>query len=154
MKRHLVLAIAALSVATAVWAADLETGNVVSIDPVANTFTIETDGGSRIAFHTTATATRMTRDEIVISLGDLTAGTRVRVTADDAVGTEPRHASRVELIDTEPTDVSDTSADDQSDGSQLASNDRLPSTASPLPLIGLLGSGGMLAGLILRKLRR
>ncbi len=151
MKKHLVLAIAALSIATSAWAAD-ETGKVVSTDPIANTFTIQTDAGNRIDFHTTSTSTRMMRDQTVVGLVDLVAGTRVRVTADEAVGAAPRHASEVEIIDV-AAERADVSAD-QADANRLASNDRLPNTASPLPLIALIGSGSLLAGFGLRKLRR
>ena len=151
MKKHLVLAIAALSIATSAWAA-IDTGEVISTDPVANTFTIQTDAGNRIVFHTASDTTRMMRDQTVVALADLANGTRVRVTADEAIGTAPRHASQVELIDVDAAQA-DLRAD-QAEADRLAMNDRLPATASPLPLIALLGSGSMLAGLALRKLRR
>ena len=162
MKKHLVLAIAALSIATSAWAA-METGEVIATDSGANTFTIQTDSGNRIVFHTASDTTRMMRDQTVVALADLANGTRVRVTADEAIGTAPRHASNVEFIDVdaEPADLAANQAEadrqariDQAEADRLAMNDRLPATASPLPLIALLGSGSMLAGLALRKLRR
>jgi hypothetical protein len=186
MRTHLVLALAALT-ATASFAAEQETGNVVAHDAQQSTFTIETDTGNRIAFQTAAT-TRVTRDNAVVAVRDLVTGTRVRVTADEAVGTAPRLASRVEVmeeasapgagsatsgVDNTQTDTSgatdsttarddDTMNDnaidndrvDSAEDGRMASNDQLPRTATALPLIALLGSGALLAGLTVRSVRR
>jgi hypothetical protein len=47
----------------------------------------------------------------------------------------------------------DVDVDTDDDAARMARADRLPSTASPLPLFGLLGAGAVAAGLLVRKFR-
>lgn len=181
MIKHFVLAVAALLLATAAWAADQETGKVISVDAAANTFTIQTDGGDRIVYRTEG-STRMLRDGAAVQIGDLAVGTRVEVTAPEAEGMAPRTASQVDLVAAADVpgagarmggeaavgaeagragvranadvDVDAGGGAPPREETRTAQANRLPSTASPLPLLGLLGASGVTAGLFLRRLRR
>ena len=202
MRKHLVLSVAAaLLVASAAWAAE-ETGTITSVDPSANTFTIQTEDGERIVFRAEA-STRMTRDGSTVQLSDLEVGNRVQVTAEEAEGAAQRMATEVELVSSAgeagargeagmqagesgagagvgaSAEVGDTrmggeagvgarageggmgaqaqadvDIDTDDDDARMARADRLPGTASPLPLIGLLGAGSVALGLLVRRIRR
>jgi len=202
MKKHLVLSVAAaLLVASAAWAAE-ETGTITSVDPSANTFTIQTEDGERITFRA-ETSTRMTRDGNTVQLSDLQVGNRVEVTAEEAEGAAQRMATEVELVSSAgeagasgeagmqagesgaaagagaSAEVGDTrmggeagvgarageggmgaqaqadvDVDTDDDDARMARADRLPGTASPLPLIGLLGAGSVALGWLVRRIRR
>jgi hypothetical protein len=171
MRKHIGLCAAALLLAGAAWAADEETGKVVSIDAAAGTFTLETDDGDRIAYRTEP-STRLQRDGTTVQLGDVDLGARVEVTAPEAEGTAPRMASEIELVDatdagTRMGGEAEVAAEagprgagvradadvDVDDDDRLARSE-LPRTAGPLPLIGLLGVSAVVAGLLIRRLRR
>lgn len=152
MRKYFVLCVAALLlVATAAFAAEEETGRIVSIDPVAGTFSIETDDGDRILYRAEP-STRMMRGGATVELGDLAVGTRVTVSAAEAEGSGPRLASQVTFAAADADDAG-TRTTGQT-GDPEASGERLPSTASPLPLIALLGAGAVAAALLFRRMRR
>jgi hypothetical protein len=150
MRKHFVLWVAALLLATAAFAAEQEAGQVVAIDPAAGTFTVKTDDGDHIIYRTEP-STRLMRSGTTVELGDVAVGARVTVTAPEAEGNAPRLASQAEFVavdaDAAAQPRADTGADDRM-------GERLPGTASPLPLIALVGAGAMVAGLVVRRLRR
>lgn len=159
--------------------ADMEhSGRIVQIDAADQTFTIETQDGERSVFRVDSTATRLERDGEPFAMGDLEVGDRVTVyVPDDASGTEPV-AARVAVTDDtvpatppaaeprEPRSMSDRTnpaddepqrvaqADPMRDSDDTGRADRLPSTAGPLPLVGLAGAVALAAGLLARRLRR
>jgi hypothetical protein len=151
MRKHFVLWVAALLLATAAFAAEQEVGQVVAIDPAAGTFTVKTDDGDHILYRTEP-STRLMRSGATVELGDVSVGARVTVTAPEGEGDAPRLASNAEFVAADAdAAVAQPSADTEADDRM---SDRLPGTASPLPLIALVGAGAMVAGLVVRRLRR
>jgi hypothetical protein len=172
MKRQLVYALAGVLLATSARAAESEMGTIVAADPARNTFTIQTNDGERILYRSD-TATRMMRDGATVRMSDLAVGTQVEVTAPETGGTEPRMASRIEIVaaghlnrrsdagermdpdmetDAERRDREDRESGMRSD--RMARSDRLPRTAGFLPFLGMLGAAGVLTGLLLRSTRK
>jgi hypothetical protein len=148
MKKHVVLWVAALLLATAAFAAEQEAGEVVAIDPAAGTFTVRTHEGDHIIYRT-GPSTRLMRSGATVELGDVAIGTRVTVTAPEVEGGAPRVASEAEFVaaDAAMQPAANTEPDARTD-------ERLPGTASPLPAIALVGAGAMAAALLVRRLRR
>jgi hypothetical protein len=105
-----------------------------------------------------------------IDLGQVDIGDQVQVSAPDPASAgevRERIASRVEVESAAGTAAADRAddpmarADDpetrrmaQADRSDDAESRRLPSTASPLPMIGVVGMAAAGAGLLLRRMRR
>jgi hypothetical protein len=183
MRKHFVLGVAALLLATGAQAAE-RAGKVASVDASANTFTLQMDDGQRIVYKTSP-STRVTTEGASMDFADLAVGTRVEVTAPDVQDPALRIASGIEVVDAGATagttrpgedaaarseserqdrmaqaerDREDRMAQADPDADEadrrMARADRLPDTASGLPLAGLLGAGLTLAGLSIRAFRR
>jgi hypothetical protein len=145
--------------------ADTQSGRIVGKDATARTLTIETDGGDRFAYRVDST-TQLTRNGNRIDLGGLQVGDRVEVTSDmQANADDPaaRMASRVEVqaapagtaaAPGDADDMNTRTAQADLDRDDRVAERRLPSTASPLPLIGLAGLVSAAGGLALRRTRR
>ena len=149
MKRSLVLILATLLVSAmgVALAADIDvSGKVISSTP--STLVIETDAGEQMTF-------------LVDSGSDIpatmTPGDRVNIAySTNDVG--KYHATTVTMTSARSTDrsVTYTESDRNADRSRTAMNDddHLPRTASPLPLIALIGALSVGAGLGLRVVTR
>lgn len=181
MKRALLLMMGgaiALLVGTAAGAATTS-GKVVATDALTSAITIQTDDGRRFLF-TRNDATKIEQNGMGVALGDLRKDSRVTVTTEQ-VPTDPlipMLATRVqvdEMVVTAPAPTSESSARVESAGTDGGrpirtaqvesaetphaaetpqSAERLPRTATPLPLIALLGAGFLASGLVLRLRRR
>jgi hypothetical protein len=94
------------------------------------------------------------RVELVQNEGE--AGTSGRVGASGEVGDTRVRGDAAVGAQANPPAVSargDLDVDRDDDDRLARSDPRLPSTASPLPLIGLLGAGTLAAGVLIRRLR-
>ena len=181
MRKSLALVLGAclaLLIAAGVSAEMERTGRIVQIDAAGQTFTIETQEGEQHVFRVDSSDTRLERDGEPFAMGDLEVGDRVTVyVPDDATGAEPVAARVAVTEDTvpatppaaeprEPRSMSDRTdpaddepqrvaqADPMRDSDDRDRADRLPSTAGPIPLIGLAGAVALAAGLLARRLRR
>jgi LPXTG-motif cell wall-anchored protein len=157
----------ALFVASPGLADESHTGAVVAVDATADTFTIQTDAGERIEYGLGGGASIRMNDDRVVRLNELREGQRVTVTSSEAgMG---RVASQVRVLGAAGTgdrDVADDfpanppqanppqvrGDDDLDDEERLP--DRLPQTASPLPLLAALGVSSLAMGGMLRWRRR
>lgn len=160
----------ALLIGTSAYAATTS-GAVVTTDALTNTITIQTEDGRRFLFTRNAD-TKIEQEGVGIALGDIRKDSRVTVTTEQAP-TDPQIpmlASRVQVdemaVATAPTSASVESAD-MGDGApvqtaQVESADaersaaRLPRTATPLPLLTVVGTALLGSGLLfgLRRQRR
>ncbi len=154
-------------------------GRVVATDALRSAITIQTDDGRRFLF-TRNDATKIEQKGIDVALGDLRKDSRVTVTTEQAPTDPlvPMLATRVqvdEMAVASPAPASESATDTArvesagKDGglpnrtAQVQSADydasqrpaeRLPKTATPLPLIALFGAGFLASGLVLRMQRR
>jgi hypothetical protein len=146
--------------------ADMQSGEVVGKDTTRKTLTIETDAGTRYVYRVDET-TQLMQEGDRIDLGQVDIGDRVQVSAPDpasAAEVRERIASRVEVQSAAGTAAADRADDpmaraDDPETRRMAQADdaesrRLPSTASPLPMIGVVGMAAAGAGLLLRRMRR
>jgi hypothetical protein len=111
------------------------TGTVVSVSD--NTLVITSDDGRRVSFN---------RDATSIFPTNLAAGQRVRVEYDEEAG-GAFHVTDVTLLSTTGTGRTNVDTDTGYRGD-------MPTTASPFPLLGLLGVVALGAGLSARGLSR
>lgn len=181
MKRALLLMTGgaiALLVGTAANAATTS-GKVVATDVLTNAITVETDDGTRFLF-TRTDATKIEQKGVDVALGDIRKDSRVTVTTEQTP-TDPlipmfaTHVQVDEMAVAAPTPASEAppgTARVESAGAnggqpnrtaqvQSAEYDeaqrpaeRLPTTATPLALIAVLGAGSLASGLVLRLRRR
>lgn len=154
-------------------------GKVVATDELTSAITIQTDDGTRLIFATND-ATKIEQKGVEVSLGDLRNDSRVTVTTEQ-VPTDPlipMNATRVEVDET-PIAASVPASESPADTARVESAgkdggrpvhtaqvqsatygeaerpaERLPRTATPLPLIAVLGAGMLACGLVLRERRR
>ena len=176
MKRALLLMTSgaiALLVGTGVNAATM-TGKVVGTDSLTNAITIQTDDGTRFVF-TRNDATKIEHKGVAVGLGDIPQNSRVTVTTEQAPTDPmvPTLATRVDVdemaVAAAPSESVDTTAHVESAGADggkpmrtaevrsadtAPTSERLPRTATPLPLIAVLGAGSLASGLVLRLRRR
>ena len=173
MKRMIFAAVsAALLFGTGVAGAETLTGKVLSKDGTGNTVTIQTDGGQEVKLRTSDATIRS--EGMDIGLDRLQVGDRVRVEAGAAsaeAGTE-RVATSVEVMTvaaaaeemrTQATDPTrepapiGTARSVETDEPSATGEDRrlarLPDTAGPFPVIGLLGLVAVAGGVALRRTR-
>ncbi len=151
-------------------------GKVVATDALTRAITIETDDGRRFPF-TMNDATKIEHKGVNVALGDLREDSRVTVTTEQTP-TDPRIAMLATRVQVEemavaaPATPSESSVRVESAGAdgdrpvhtaQVQSADydqpqrpaeRLPKTATPLPLVAVLGAGFLATGLVLGMLRR
>jgi LPXTG-motif cell wall-anchored protein len=156
----------ALLVASPGLADESRTGTVVGVDATAGTFTIQADTGERIEYALGGGASIRMNDDRVARLNELREGQRVTVTSsEEGMG---RVASQVRVLaaeGSEDRDVADdfpanppqadpprVRGDDRDDEERLP--DRLPQTASPLPLLAALGVSSLAMSGMLRWRRR
>jgi LPXTG-motif cell wall-anchored protein len=155
----------ALFVASPGLADESHTGTVVAVDATAGTFTIQADTGERIEYGLGGGASIRMNDDRVARLSELREGQRVTVaSSEEGMG---RVASQVRVLGAEGTEGRNV-ADDfpanppQADPPRVRSDDpddeslpdRLPQTASPLPLLAALGASSLAMGGMLRWRRR
>jgi hypothetical protein len=159
-RNGLLAALGGLLIALAAPAAQADTGKVTAIDTEQKTFTIETDAGQKVTFHVDD-QTAIEADGRGVRLADLALGTRVEVTAEDVAGSGQRAARTVEVHDAAGVPAATPVASDpDARGEDPAMRDaapgevaaaRLPDTASPVHLIGLLGCLSLVLGLALLR---
>ena len=144
----------ALAAAPVARAQDNTTAQVVTDENVSGV--IVSTAGDQVVI-TTDAGTRMVFDrDATLVLPTVSVGDRVTVTYRTV---EPDHfaANRVVLVtvpSTTTTTTTTTTPDNtySSTSSSTYNNDNLPATAGPLPLVGLLGSLSVGAGVALRHL--
>jgi len=181
MKRALLLMMGgavALLVGTAA-SAVTTSGKIVATDARTSAITIKTDDGRRLPF-TMNDATKIEHKGVNVALGDLGEDSRVTVTTEQtpADPLTPMLATRVQVEEmavaapvsdaesaTDTARVESAGADGDRPGhtAQVHSADydesqrpaeRLPKTATPLPLLAVLGAGFLATGLVLGMRRR
>lgn len=168
----------ALLVGTAANAATTS-GKVVATDALTNTMTIQTDDGRRFLF-TRNDATKIEQAELDVAPGDLRMDSRITVTTEQAPTDPliPMLVSRVQVDEMAvaasapaselaagtarvesagkdgglPTRTAQVQSAEYDEAQRPAG--RLPKTATPLPLIAVLGAGLLASGLVLRLWRR
>ena len=143
LAKALTTGLALAFLATAAQAATT-TGVVVSTDTSTNVMTIRTDDGRTISFERND-ATTIELAGATMQFGDLEPGARITVTSDQAPSdtTARQIATRVEIAE----------VDAEAPRVVAANAERLPATATPLPLLTLAAIGSILAGLGLRMRR-
>ena len=142
----------ALFVASPGLADESHTGTVMAVDAARGTFTIRTDTGDRVEYGLRSDASIRMNDDRVAQLSEL-AGQRVTVTSSEE-GTG-RVANQVRVLgaeDAERTDMAPAADTDPDDEDRFPN--RLPQTASPLPLLAALGAASLATGGMLRWRRR
>lgn len=112
------------------------TGRVTSVDLSGNRATIDTPSGSQT--FELGTNTRILARDGSTDLSSIRTGDRVRV----QLASDARTADRIEFV-----------TDTATEGTMTAERRELPRTASPLPLLGLIGLGMIGAALALRARR-
>jgi hypothetical protein len=158
------LSVAALALAVAVFAqtALTVTGTVVSSSPTQ--VVIKTDDGRQMTFavdaQSTVPAGLAEGNPVTVSYHDMGAGTfhAASVTVSSA-GTpsttaNPPATDTSTYANTTRTTAPAAQEPMESAGAKTRTTRRMPSTASPLPLIGLAGLLSLTAGLGLRAVRR
>jgi LPXTG-motif cell wall-anchored protein len=154
-------AVIALFVASPGFADESHTGTVMAADAARGTFTIRTDTGDRIEYGLRGDASIRMNDDRVAQLSELRAGQRVTVTSSEegtgrvanqvrVLGAED--AERTGAEDAERTDMAPAADTDPDDEDRFPN--RLPQTASPLPLLAALGAASLATGGLLRWRRR
>ena len=149
LTRALVAGIALAFLSTAAYAA-MTTGVVVSTDDSTNIVTIRTEDGRQLSFLKND-ATTFDPAGTAASFAELEAGDRITVTSDQAPSDPAVQLTATRLRIDAPIDVA---ANVTSDDSALEMPTRLPSTATPLPLLAIAAMGSLLAGIGLRLRRR
>jgi len=155
LTRAMVTGIALAFLSTAGYAATT-TGVVVSTDSSTNVVTIRTEDGRQFSFLRND-ATTFDPAGAAASFADLEPGTRVTVTSDQAPSDPTVQLTATQLriderVAEAPIAVAANDTMDESTNEKMAS--RLPSTATPLPLVALAAVGSILAGIGLRLRRR
>jgi hypothetical protein len=149
LTRALVAGIALAFLATAAYAATT-TGVVVSTDDSTNVVTIRTEDGRQLSFLKND-ATTFDPAGTAASFADLEPGDRITVTSDLAPSDPAVQLTATQLRIDAPIAVA---ANDTTGDSEMETASRLPSTATPLPLVALAAVGSILAGIGLRLRRR
>jgi LPXTG-motif cell wall-anchored protein len=154
-------------------------GKVVATDGLTSAITIETDDGKRFPF-TMNDTTKIEHEGVNVALGDLREDSRVTVTTEQTP-VDPLTAMLATRVQVEAMAIAAPVSDGESaagtvrvesagaDGdrpghtAQVQSADydqsqrraeRLPKTATPLPLIAVFGAGLLACGLVLGMWRR
>ncbi len=160
----LLLSVAALALAVAVFAqtAVTVTGTVVSSSPTQ--VVIKTDDGRQMTFNVDAQSTvpagLAAGNPVTVSYHDMGGGTlhAATVTVSSAgtpsTTTNPPATTNDTYANTTRTTAPAAPEPMESAGAKTRTTRRMPSTASPLPLIGLAGLLSLTAGLGLRAVRR
>ena len=160
----LLLSVAALALAVAVFAqtAVTVTGTVVSSSPTQ--VVIKTDDGRQMTFNVDAQSTvpagLAAGNPVTVSYHDMGGGTlhAATVTVSSAgtpsTTTNPPATTNDTYANTTRTTAPAGQEPMESAGAKTRTTRRMPSTASPLPLIGLAGLLSLTAGLGLRAVRR
>jgi len=153
LTKALMMGIALALLATAANAVTT-TGVVVSTDASTNVLTIRTDDGRQLSFLRND-ATSFDPIAAGARFGDLREGAKITVTTDQTPSdpTVQLTATRLQIDETVAEAPLAVAANDASDESEMASANRLPSTATPLPLVALAAAGSILAGIGLRSRR-
>lgn len=145
LTRALVTGIALAFLATAAYAATT-TGVVVSTDDSTNVVTIRTEDGRQFSFLKND-ATTFDPAGTAASFAELEAGDRITVTSEMAPSDPSVQLTATQLRIDAPIAVAANVTTDET-------ANRLPSTATPLPLVALAAVGSILAGIGLRPRRR
>jgi len=160
----LLLSVAALALAVAVFAQTslTVTGTVVSSSPTQ--VVIKTDDGRQMTFNVDAQSTvpagLAAGKPVTVSYHDMGGGTlhAATVTVSSAgtpsTTTNPPATTNDTYANTTRTTAPAAQEPMESAGAKTRTTRRMPSTASPLPLIGLAGLLSLTAGLGLRAVRR
>jgi hypothetical protein len=149
LTQALVAGIALAFLSTAAYAATT-TGVVVSTDDSTNIVTIRTEDGRQLSFLKND-ATTFDPAGTAASFAELEAGDRITVTSDEAPSDPAVQLTATRLrIDAPIAAAAAVTTDD----SRMAMANRLPSTATPLPLLAIAAMGSILAGIGLRLRRR
>ena len=130
------------------------TGVVVSTDADTNVVIIRTEDGRQLAFLKND-ATTFDPAGTAASFAELEAGDRITVTSAEAPSDPAVQLTATQLRIDAPIDAPiDVAANDTTDDSEMETANRLPSTATPLPLAALAAVGSILTGIGLRLRRR
>lgn len=143
--RTLATGIALAFLATAAYAATT-TGIVVSTDADTNVVVIRTEDGRQLSFLKND-ATTFDPAGTAASFAELEAGDRITVTSDMAPSDPAVQLTATQLRIDAPIAVAANVTTDET-------ANRLPSTATPLPLAALAAVGSILTGIGLRLRRR
>ena len=144
--RALATGIALAFLATAAYAATT-TGVVVSTDDSTNVVTIRTEGGRQFSFLKNDFTT-FDPAGTAASFAELEPGDRITVTSERAPSDPAVQLTATQLRIDAPIAVA---ANVTTDDSEMETANRLPSTATPLPLVALAAVGSILTGIGLRR---
>jgi hypothetical protein len=130
-------------------------GRIVEIDSAAQTMVIESDTGTRLNLVADPQTVILQANDSK-RLADLRTGDRVRVSYTTAAGTNTATDIDIVMVASPPasdTYARNTNTADMDRDTAYEGADRLPQTASPLPLVGLVGVLLLGLGIAVRVVR-